>query len=162
VAKNDHYTYDLVGAYLTSYAKDAVEIINHTKGDTYPILVFQGLSGITRATAIAMHYPNIGMLYIRKPGEKSVESNQIVSYYTSKPPGKVTPYLIDDLIETGKTAKRLIAGFAKTNLYKGENFIAIVSEGGCNYKFQVSGIQYTVTEHKAGSILKWKNGERGN
>lgn len=79
----------------------AVEILNQCPD--FDAIAFTGLSGAVLASAVALRLNKL-MYCVRKPGE-----NRHSDYEVEGPLGSLRYVIIDDLIQTGGTIRRIIA-----------------------------------------------------
>jgi orotate phosphoribosyltransferase len=101
-----HYSFGLEPTKLAKWAKDMAKSLTQKRkpGQSY-VLCYSGMSGISLATALALEYAKkdktLGMMYVRKKGEKShgctVESEM---RDTKK---NVMFVFVDDFVSTGET-----------------------------------------------------------
>lgn len=116
-----HYSYAQQPGILSKTAKqmahEVVSLSKKKKTNNIPVLCYTGMSGVANATAVslAIHdmYPEFEfyMAYVRKEGEHSHGRDDIE--YSRSPSTWEMPYgtfavFVDDLIDSGKTKKRVV------------------------------------------------------
>lgn len=103
-----HYGSSMNPLYMKKWGK---KIAAHLKAlivaNKYPILIYRGMSGVTAATAIAVHMQDahnglFGMIYVRKSNEKSHGSYIELSDINTEDK-EIVWVVCDDFISTGST-----------------------------------------------------------
>lgn len=110
---SSHYGESMNPEYMMGWAKWVVKDIRKLlKAGKYPVLIYRGMSGVTTATALAMHMDsndgaNFGMIYVRKEDEKSHGGRIEMSLMKSA--GREIAWIFcDDFIDKGTTALEVI------------------------------------------------------
>lgn len=118
-----HYTEDQDGRWLVDYAiLRAAKIEEVFAGNKHVGLIYSGMSGVSRATALAMyckvlHGRDLGMVYVRKPHEQTYSSRilEVANIY-KEADGSEKPWsliFVDDLISSGETRDRCATALKK-------------------------------------------------
>lgn len=94
-------------------------IEKYKKSKRFPVIVYTGMSGIASATALSMQIyatdPNFrfGMIYVRKPNEKS-HGSRIERQFDKKMDGQKNQYIfVDDFICSGASMARCLVEIYK-------------------------------------------------
>lgn len=110
---SSHYGESMNPEYMANWAKWVVKDIRKLlKQGKYPVLIYRGMSGVTTATALAMHMDsndgaNFGMIYVRKEDEKS--HGGTIETSLMKSAGREIAWIFcDDFIDKGGTALEVI------------------------------------------------------
>ncbi len=115
-AKTSHYGISMKANELKKWAKLVSKfIVADCKEDkVIPVLIYTGMSGITAATALALHFPvkfRFILEYVRKEKEEShgcrVENSDSVNCRFDTP-NNVRYYLVDDFICSGATLRSML------------------------------------------------------
>lgn len=112
-AISSHYGMSMDPDYMVRWARWVVKDIRKLlKAGKYPVLIYRGMSGVSTATALAMHMDyddgeNFGMIYVRKEDENS-HGGSIERSLLSARGREIAWIFCDDFICKGTTALEVI------------------------------------------------------